>query len=325
MNQNEKVKELSQQLSDGVRDTFDSNRFKQYLKAVSRFHQYSPRNTALIFFQNPSATYVVGYDTWKKFDRYVRRGETGISIFAPAKVTEKIEKPVLYDDGKPVTNQNGKPKTEEILKAKIRFHPVAVFDVSQTDGKPLPALCDELQSAVCDFQKIFTAVQTVCPYKIVFETMPGDEKGYCSHTEKKIALKPGMSDAQIVKTLLHEYAHAILHNGAKKSREQKEIEAESVAFIVSDFLGVDTSGYSFDYVSVWGCGMDTGQLREILAGIQNSACDVINRMDAAMKSLEKNQERKPVRLPQRLSEASKISERLSAQKEVIPNGKIIAQ
>lgn len=321
----EKTKALSDELADGVRQTFESSRFKQYLKAMSVFHGYSPRNAALIFFQKPDATYVAGYDEWKKLGRYVRRGETGISIFAPVKAAEKIDKPVLDDNGKPVLDGDGNPKTETVSEARIRFHAVSVFDVSQTDGKPLPALCEELRSAVPDFQEIFAAVQKICPYKIVFEKMLGEAKGYCSYEAKKIALKCGMGDAQIVKTLLHEYAHAVLHNGTGKSRKQKEIEAESIAFLVSDFLGVDTSGYSFDYVSAWGHGMETEQLLELLEGIQTEANEIISRVDAAMKDVEKDRARKPLKLPQRLSEASKISEKLSAEKEVIPNEKLLAQ
>jgi antirestriction protein ArdC len=325
LNQNEKVKELSKRLSEGVQQTFQSGRFKQYLKAVSAFHQYSARNAVLIFLQKPSATYVAGFETWKKLGRYVRRGEKGLSIFAPVKVSEKIDKPVMDDNGKPVLDEDGNPKTEAVSEVRIRFHPAAVFDVSQTEGKPLPTLCDELQGAVPDFQKIFTAVQNISPYKIAFERMPDDEKGYCSHEAKKIAIRSGMSDAQIVKTLLHEYAHAVLHNGTEKSREQKEIEAESAAFIVSDFLGIDTSGYSFDYVSSWSYGMDPKQLSDILQNIQDSANSIISRIQEEMKTLEKAPERPPQKLPQRLSEALKKSEKQNSEKEMIPNGKVIAQ
>ena len=325
MRSEEKTKELSQKLVDGVRQTFESNRFQQYLIAVSLFHSYSPRNTALIFFQKPDATRVAGFDAWKKLGRYVRRGETGISIFAPVTVANKVRKPVLDDNGKPLFDENGDPKTEAASETRIWFRPVTVFDVSQTEGKPLPELCGELQGTVPDLEKIFSAVQKISPYKIVFEKMPGEEKGYCSYAEKKIALKPGMSDAQIVKTVLHEYAHAVLHKGVAKSREQKEIEAESVAFLVSDSLGVDTSGYSFDYVSVWSHGMETEQLQEMLESIQTDANEIISRVDAAIKEIEKEQKRMPLKLPARLSEAAEISERLGAEKEAVPNAKLLAQ
>lgn len=321
----EKVKALSQKLVDAVQQSFESNRFKQYLKAMSVFHRYSSRNIALIFLQNPNATYVAGFDAWKKLGRYVRRGETGISIFAPSKVTDKTEKPMLNDNGNPVLDESGKSKTQEVENNRIRFHPVTVFDVSQTDGEPLPALCNELQSAVLDFQTIFSAIQNLSSYKIVFEPMRGQEKGYCSHTAKKIALKPGMSDAQIVKTLIHEYAHAVMHKDTGKSREQKEIEAESVAFIVSDFLGVDTSGYSFDYVSVWSHGIDIEQLQDVLENIQAGANEIISRIDGEMKNIEQTRGTECLKLPERLTEAVKKSEKLSAEKEMIPSGKLLAQ
>ncbi len=321
----EKVKALSQKLLDGIRQTFESKRFKQYLKAMSAFHNYSFRNVVLIFLQNPSATHVAGFETWKKLGRYVRRGETGISIFAPIKSVDKIQKPVLDDNGNPVLDDDGNPKTEEERETRIRFQPVSVFDISQTDGDPLPALCNELQGAVPDFQKIFSAVQNLSPYKIVFEPMPEDQKGYCSHTDKKIALKPGMSDAQIVKTLLHEYAHATLHANSEKDRQQKEIEAESVAFIVSDFLGVDTSGYSFDYVSVWSHGMNIEELQDVLENIQVGANNIISRIDSEMKNIEQARSAECRKLPERLSEAAKESERFSAKKEAIQSEKLRAE
>lgn len=324
MQNEEKVKALSLKLVDAVQQTFESNRFKQYLKGMSIFHEYSPRNVALIFLQNPNATYVAGFEAWKKLGRYVRRGENGIAIFEPTKVVEKIKNPVLSDTGTPVNDENGNPQVEEINKIRIRFHQVTVFDVSQTDGDPLPALCNELQSAVPDFKTIFSAVQHLSPYKIVFEKMPDDKKGYCSHAEKKIALRPGMSDGQIVKTLIHEYAHATLHAYSLKSEREKEIEAESVAFIVSNFLGFDTSGYSFDYVSAWGCGMDFTQLMSVLENIQNDAVNIISHIDAEMRSLDQTHSAEYQKLPERLNEAAIKSEKLSIEKEMIPSGKLLA-
>lgn len=325
MQNEEKVKALSQKLMDGVRQTFESNRFKQYLKAMSVFHEYSPRNVALIFLQYPKATYVAGFEAWKKLGRYVRRGETGISIFAPSKVTNRAEKPILDDNKNQVLDKDGNVQKEGDQEIRIRFHPVSVFDVSQTDGDPVPALCNELQGAVPDFQNIFTAVQKISPYKIVFENMPGDTKGYCSDSEKKIALKPGMSDAQIVKTLIHEYAHAVLHKDVEKSREQKEIEAESVAFIASNFLGIDTSGYSFDYVSVWSHGMDTDHLLDALEDIQAGANEIISSISDEIKTLEQTRNTEKQKLPERLSAAVKESEKLNTEKEMIPNGKLLAE
>lgn len=324
MDKDEKVKELSKKLIDGVRLTFESNRFKQYLNFMSVFHDYSPRNIALIFLQKPTAIQVASFEEWKKIGRFVRRGETGISIFEPTKIVEKIRKPVLSDTGNPVNDENGNPQEEEINKVRIQFHQVTVFDVSQTDGDPLPALCSELQSAVPDFKTIFSAVQHLSPYKIVFEKMPDDKKGYCSHAEKKIALRPGMSDGQIVKTLIHEYAHATLHAYSLKSEREKEIEAESVAFIVSNFLGFDTSGYSFDYVSAWGCGMDFTQLMSVLENIQNDAVNIISHIDAEMISLDQTHSAEYQKLPERLNEAAIKSEKLSIEKEMIPSGKLLA-
>ena len=325
MTNDAKVKELSERLLDGVKPTFESNRFKTYLKAVSVFHRYSPRNTALIFLQSPNATHVAGFEAWKKLGRHVRRGEQGIQIFAPAKVVVKLTQPVLDDDGNPVLDENGSAGTEKIQKTYIRFRTVSVFDVSQTEGDPLPALCDDLQGAVPDFQKIFSAVQNVSPYKIVFEDLPKEMKGCCRNSDRKIALQLGMSDEQIVKTLIHEFAHATLHAHSDKSREQKEIEAESVAFIVSDFLGIDTSGYSFDYVSSWSYGMEIARLQDVMDNIQSSANEIIGEIQTAMELLEKVPERAPQKLPERLSAAAKKLEQLDGEKEMLPHANLLAQ
>lgn len=325
MNQDEKVKALSQQLLDGVRQTFETNRFKQYLNTISVFHRYSPRNTALIFLQNPSATHVAGFEAWKKLGRFVRRGETGISIFAPSKLVVKLKQPLLDDNGKPVFDENGDPKTETVQKTRIHFRTVTVFDVSQTDGDPIPALCNELQGAVPNLQNIFSAVQKISPYKIVFEDMDGEMKGCCQHSKRTIAIKFGMSDEQILKTLLHEFAHATFHAHSGKSKEQKEIEAESVAFIVSSFLGIDTSGYSFDYVSSWSYGMETAQLQDIMENIQSNASTLIRQIQTELESLEKAPEHKIENLPKRLSKALEKSEQLNSEKEMIPNANLLAQ
>ena len=325
MDRDEKVKALSQKLLDGVRQTFDSNHFKKYLKAVSVFHSYSARNVELIFLQRPDAAYVAGYEAWKKLGRFVRRGEKGILIFAPSKATVKREEPLLDEDGNQKLDENGDPLTEVKNETRIRFLAVPVFDVSQTDGGPLPALCNELQGAVPDFQKIFNAVQSISPYRIVFENLPEDKKGRCDYADEKIAIKLGMSDEQIVKTLIHEFAHATLHSGTKKSREQKEIEAESIAFIVSDFLGIDTSGYSFDYVSSWSYGMKTEQLQDVLENIQDSANEIIGKIQTAMEALEKTPEHAPKKLPERLTAAVKKSERLNVEKEMMPDAKMLVQ
>ena len=321
----EKVKVLSQRLIDGVQQTFQSDHFKEYLKVVSTFHTYSPRNTTLIFLQRPAASRVAGFQAWKKYGRYVRRGETGISIFAPSKVVVKLNKPLLDGNGNPVLDENGNPQAEKTEKTRIQFRIVSVFDVSQTDGEPLPALCSELQGAVPDFQTIFNAVQKISPYKIVFENMSDDQKGCCRYGDQTIALRPGMSDEQIVKTLIHEVAHATLHSDTKKSKQEREVEAESIAFIVSDFLGIDTSSYSFDYVSSWSYGMGPSQLQDVLENIQHSANEIICKVQSAMESLEKAPERNPQKLPERLSEAVKKSEMLRSEKEMIPSAKLLAQ
>ncbi len=316
----EKTKALSDELADGVLRVFRSNRLGQYLRAASLFRGYSPRNAALIFFQKPDATYVAGYDEWKKLGRYVRRGETGISIFAPVRAAEKTEKPILDDEGNPVPDENGSTKKETESKTRIRFRPAAVFDVSQTDGDPVPSLCLKRQSAVSDSGEIFEALQKVSPYRIVFENLPGGEPGRCFRAEKKIVLRSGMNDGQIVETLIREFVRASL--AKEMSPERKKIETEGIAFLVSDFLGADTSGCRFGSVSVWSQRMDTAELQEMLEEIQNGANGIISRVEGAVKNIEKETAHAAQKLPERLLEAVKISERLGAEKEVTRNAKL---
>lgn len=326
MYQDEKVKALSQKLLDGVQQTFQSEHFKNYLKAISVFHTYSPRNVALIYLQNSNATYVADFEAWKKLKRYVKRGEKGIAIFAPTKISVKCERPLLDDEGDPKLSAEGKPLSEEAEETRIRFRVTHVYDISQTDGEPLPALCNELQGAVSDYQKIFTAIRNISPYPVAFERIDRyGTKGYCDYSQQKIAIQLGMSDEQIIKTLIHEFAHATLHEDSDKGKKQREIEAESVAFIVSDSLGIDTSGYSFDYVSSLSYGMDAEQLQEILENIQISACGMIQKIDEEMENLERAESRESPKLTERLSEAAKKSVKSTTDKEMAFGGNLIAE
>ncbi len=321
----ERTKALSDELMTGARKIFESNRLGQYLRAASLFRGYSPRNAALIFFQKPDATYVAGYDEWKKLGRYVRRGETGITIFAPAMVSTEVSRPVFDDDGNPVPDEKGSPQTETAVRTKIQFHTAAVFDILQTDGDPIPALCGQKKNAAPDYQSVFRAVQKACPYRILFGSLPGEEAGHCCREERKIVLRTGMEDREIIETLLRGCVTAMMPHHAGTGREQERLEEEGAAFLLSDFFGADTSGYRFDSVSVWSHGMDSGQLWEMLENIQGSANEIIFRIDAAMKSVEKVQARKPEKLKNRLEKAAALSEKLSAGKEVIRNGKLPVQ
>lgn len=315
----DKVKELSEKLMEGVQQTFLSDNFKKYLRFVSSFHNYSLRNTILIMLQHEKATQVAGFEAWKKHGRYVKRGEKGIAIFAPQKYKVKKEVVVLDELGNEKLNPDGTPMTESSDETRIKFAVTYVYDVSQTDGKPLPKICNELQGSVDQYEKIFNAIKKISPYKIVFEEIADGSKGYCNYSESKIAIKHGMSEEQIIKTLIHEFTHATLHEESDKCRERREIEAESVAFIVSDYLGIDTSSYSFGYVAVWSQGMELAELQSVLESIQQTASQIINSLHEELQLLEKSEiepEGKIQNLSDRLNRAAEKSSELASDKEI---------
>ncbi len=317
MPDNEKIRELSAKITDGVKKTFEGDNFKKYLNSVSLFHDYSMRNTMLVLMQRENVTHVAGYQSWKKLNRFVKRGEKGISIIAPTTVTVKKEKSIYDDYGNEKFTAAGNPVTEQVKETCINFTVAHVYDISQTDGEPLPEICRELQGDVDNYEKIFNALKSISPYKVVFERIENDTKGYCSFENKKIALNLGMSEEQIIKTLIHEFAHAVLHKASDKSQEQKEIEAESVAYIVSDFLGLETSGYSFDYIADWSRDMQLGELQQILDNIQSSANEIIHLLQEEMKSLEKVQDQligETENLQNRLKQAAEKSIELKNEK-----------
>lgn len=275
----DKVKELTTKLDKGVEEILTSDRFKDYLKQMSKFHNYSFGNTILIAFQNPDATLVAGYQTWKKaFKRNVNKGEKGITILAPCPY--KIKKEVEF------TNEKGEKekKIEEVVIPK--FKTVTVFDISQTSGEPLKQIAEELKGECQDYNKLFEAIKKCSDYEIIFKAGI-EQKGSCSMKEKKIYIKEGMSENQTIKTLIHEIAHEKLHSGETQdiSRHQEEVEAESVAFVVSNYFGIDTSTYSFDYISSWQ-QKDKADVKHSLSTIQETSNTLIEKIKSNL-TLEK--------------------------------------
>ena len=315
----ETVEDLSKKLIDGVRDTFDSDNFQKYLKYAASFHSYSLRNTILIMMQRPESTDVKGFQAWKKFGRYVKRNEKGIAIFAPSKIKVKKDRSVLDENGNEQLHEDGSPIMQEVEETVIKFVVTYIFDVLQTDGEPLPEICKELQGSVDNFEKVFESVKALSPYKVEFEHITDGSKGYCDHKNSRIAINMGMSEEQIVKTLIHEYAHAILHRQTDKTRERKEVEAESVAFIVSEYLGVDTSSYSFGYVAEWSKGMELQELQNVLESIQSTANQIINSLQEEFQTLEKSKtepEHEISNLQERLSQAAEKSAEMNQEQEI---------
>ena len=286
------LKDITEQLEKGITDMMNSDDFKKYLTTMSRFHNYSLNNTILIAMQKPDATLVAGFTTWKnKFSRNVIKGEKGIKILAPAPYKTKVPQPVLDENGKPVFDEKGEEKKEWVPVQVPAFKVVNVFDVSQTDGEPLPSIgVDELSGNVEEYNNIKDALINISQVPMEFIEINSGAKGYFSPSEQKICIQVGMSEAQTLKTMIHELAHSLLHdkehqrvegleNTADKSRNNKEVEAESVAFTVCSYLGLDTSDYSFGYIAGWSSDKELSDLKESLNTIRTTANKVINDIE----------------------------------------------
>ena len=284
-NSDDKIKELTDKLEAGIKGVFESSRYKEYLSTMNKFHSYSYNNSMLILLQNPEASYVAGYKTWLTLDRHVRQGEKGITILAPCpyKVKKAVE---VIDDktGQVKRDLQGKPVTEEKEIQYANFRAVSIFDISQTEGKPLPELAEELKGEIPDYKVLMDSIREVAPVPIRFETWDGSKKGHYNLGKKEIVIKSGMSDLQTVKTAIHETAHSILHKDQAhiKDSATMEVEAESTAFIVCQHLGLDTSDYSFGYLAGWSSDKTLPELKSSLQTIQKTAHEVIESLDRAI-------------------------------------------
>jgi len=268
---------------------------------MSKFHNYSFNNTLLIAMQKPEATLVAGYQAWQKnFERHVNKGEKAIRILAPAPYKIKEERDKLDPvTGEMMFDENGMPQKEETEVTIPAFRAVSVFDVSQTDGKPIPELeVNELLSTVEGYEDFVQALMNISPVPIAFEDIPGDSKGYFSTAEKRIAVQENMSESQTLKTMVHEVAHSMLHDKEVnqsmdipvKDRNTKEVEAESVAFTVCQHFGIDTSDYSFGYIAGWSSGRNMKELKSSLDTIRKTASELITGIEGAMQELQLNRE-----------------------------------
>ena len=288
----QQMKEITERLEQGVKDIFTSEMYTTYLRTMAKFHNYSFNNTLLIAMQRPDATLVAGFNAWKnKFNRYVKKGEKGIQIIAPAPIEEVEEREKIdKDTGLAVLNENGEPEMERVEYVVPRFRVTTVFDVSQTDGEPIPSLeVNELTASVKDYALLTAAIEQVSPVPMRFDEIEGDAKGYYSDADKEICIQVGMGESQTIKTMIHEVAHAMLHNsdlmkqnGEEKDRLTKETEAESIAFTVCSALGIDTSDYSFPYVASWASGKEMKELKDSMDTIRLTAADFLEKLEAAV-------------------------------------------
>ena len=290
------LKALTDKLESGISHIFESNQYAEYLSAMSKFHRYSFGNVMLIYMQRPEATHVAGYNDWKnKFGRHVKAHEHGIRILAPSThrrwVRQEKRDP---ETNQPVYGEDGQPVMEWVKVQTVSYKAVTVFDISQTEGKELPALgVSELSGNVAEYERVVEALKSLSPLPVVFEAFPGNAKGYCSHVEQRIVVRPGMSQLQTIKTLVHEVAHAKLHippdvlNTERPDRSTREVEAESVAYVVCQHFGIDTADYSFAYVATWSQGKELEVLKASIGRIHTLAAELIAGIEGPEKELQK--------------------------------------
>lgn len=299
----QKLQEITDKLEEGLKELFESEKYKTYLSTMSKFHNYSFNNTLLIAMQKPEATLVAGYKAWQKnFERHVNKGEKAIRILAPAPYKIKEERDKLDPvTGEMMFDENGMPQKEQVEVTIPAFRAVSVFDVSQTDGKPIPELeAQELLSTVEGYEDFVQALMNVAPVPIGFEDIPGDSKGYFHTEEKRIAVQENMSESQTLKTIVHEVAHSMLHDkeinrddlmeAPAKDRNTKEVEAESVAYTVCQHFGIDTSDYSFGYIVGWSSGKDMKELKSSLDIIRKTSSELITGIEGVLRELQLNRE-----------------------------------
>ena len=299
-NPRDRMKEITDKLEAGIKGIFNSDKYKDYLQTLSKFHNYSFNNCILIAMQKPDASHVAGFNDWRdNFKRQVKKGEKGIKILAPAPFKTKKMLDAVDADGKPVFDGNGRRKKEEKEITVPAFKIVSVFDVSQTDGEPLPQIgVDELTGNVDRYKELFAAIEKTSPVPISFEALAPDVKGTYYQIDKRIAVNEGMSELQNLKTLVHEIAHARLHdideNAPKDTirpdRDTREVQAESIAYAVCLHYGLDTSGYSFGYVAEWSGGKELDILKSSLDTIRKEASAIITEVDKHFAELTQEQE-----------------------------------
>ena len=294
----ERLREITDSIETGIKELFASDKYKQYLSTMSRFHKYSVNNTMLIYMQRPDATHVAGFDRWRdQFGRNVKKGEKGIKIIAPTPYKKKIEQEKLDPDTNlPMRDENGDIITEEKTVQIPMYKPVTVFDAAQTEGKPLPQLAENLTGDVQNYEVFMEALKRSAPVPISFEKLAANMDGYFSLEDQRIAMREGMSEVQTVCAAVHEIAHSKLHNYQKaqeqsaagdenaqpikpKSRETEEIEAESISFAVCAYYGIETGENSFGYLATWAKDKELTELRASLETINRTSSSLITDID----------------------------------------------
>lgn len=303
---NDRLREITDNIEQGIRELFQSNKYTQYLRTMSQFHHYSVNNTILIYMQMPDASLVAGFNKWRdQFERNVRRGEKAIKIIAPAPAKKKIERKMLDPETlTPILDADGKILTEEVEVKIPLYKVVSVFDVSQTEGKPLPMLVESLAGKVAQYEVFMESLRRSSPIPVSFEAMNPSTDGYFSKKDQRIAIRTSMSEVQTISAVIHEITHAKLHNYKKpnhiaeqangstepmkpKDRRTEEVEAESVSYAVCQYYGIQTSENSFGYIAGWSKNKELPELRSSLETINETASGLITDIDRSFAELIK--------------------------------------
>lgn len=305
-NQKERLKEITDSIETGIKELFESDKYKSYLQTMSRFHKYSLNNTLLISMQKPDATLVAGFNKWRDgFSRYVKKGEKGIKIIAPTPYKIKEEREKIDPQTKaPLLDASGKVQTEEVEIQIPMFRVVSVFDASQTDGEPLPTLANDLAGNVEQFEVFMEAIKRTAPVPIEIKPMSNTTDGYYHTEERRIAIREGMSEVQTVSAAIHEVAHSLLHSKEAekelqaqqdentkpikpKDRNTEEVEAESISFAVCSYYGIQTAENSLGYIAAWSKGKELAELRASLETINKTSSELISGIDTHFAEIVK--------------------------------------
>ena len=293
MSQSEQIKEITEKLQQGIENLFDSDTYKNYLKIMRKFHSYSLNNTILIAMQKPDATTVAGYTTWGQMHRQVVKGSKAIKILAPCIYKKKDIADIIDAPDKSMDKDN--KDTSESEKVLVGFKIVNVFDISQTEGEPLPEITHKLEGNVDEYGDFMEALKQFSPVPIEFKAIDGSANGYYHLLNKNIIIDDSMSQKMNVKTLLHEICHSIIHDkdtGSDKDadKQTKEVQAESVAFTVCHYYGIDTSDYSFGYIGGWSNGKDLKELKTSLETIRQTSQMIITGVDQKLDAIRQSKQ-----------------------------------
>ena len=283
---NEKIQELTEKLQNGIQELYDSEKYRDYLRTMAKFHHYSFNNSLLIWAQRPDATAVAGYRAWQtKFERTVNPGAKGIMIYEPSNFKRTLREIVTDEDGNPVLDKDGNKVTRAVEKTFPTFKVGYVFAYEDTTGKPLPSIVSIVDKEVDNFNSVMNAMQKVSPAPIRFDSVDGGANGYYNLLKREIVVKDTLPQAQKIKTAVHEVAHSILHDkidglDQEANKREMEVSAESVAFVVCSYLGLDTNEYSFGYVAGWSAGKELKELQTKMEIIRSTAHTIISGIEA---------------------------------------------